>query len=765
MKNKMFWLAAIAITATANTVVAESVDDPAAYVLPLMGTDSSFRLSSGNVYPAIARPWGMNFWSPQTGKIGDGWSYTYDAEKIVGIKQTHQPSPWINDYGQFAVMPVAGKRVFHQDERASWFSHKSELATPYLYRVYLADYDTTVEVTPTERAAMFRVTYPATEQAYVVVDAFDKGSYIKVIPEQRKIIGWSTRNSGGVPANFKNYFVLVFDQPFLSAQTWKDKELQEGQLELQDNHVGALVQFKAAARGDQVHFRVASSFISAAQAELNLKELGGGSFDALCEEGRQVWNKELGRVVVEGGTLDQYRVFYTCLYRSLLFPRMFHEIDAAGKVMHYSPHTGEVLPGFYYTDSGFWDTFRSLFPLLNFLWPAENAQMIAGLENCYRESGWLPEWASPGHRDCMVGNNSASVVADAWLSGARGGYDIATLYQALLHGSENAHPTLNSVGRKGAKEYLELGYVPRDIKVNESAARSLEYAYADWCIWRLAVALGRPQEEIDLYAQRCQNYRKLFHPEQKLMSGRNRDGSFDKDFNPFKWGGDFTEGCSLHYTWSVFHDVQGLIDLMGGNKAFTAKLDEVFTLPPVFDESYYGQVIHEIREMQIMNFGQYAHGNQPIQHMIYLYGYAGEPWKTQYWVREVMDRLYTPAPDGYCGDEDNGQTSAWYVWSALGFYPLCPGSGQFVLGAPFFKKTTVTLENGKKLVINAPENSPANRYIKSMKLNGKRWTRNYVEADQLKMGGRIDLEMSAEPDQKRGVKAEDAPYSFSLRLK
>jgi len=757
------WLAAAAVSGCAWGWAAEQAPEPVDCVLPLMGSDSSFKLSSGNVYPAIARPWGMNFWTPQTGKMGDGWAYTYAANKIVGIKQTHQPSPWINDYGQFSVLPLTGKPVFTQDDRASWFSHKAEKASPHYYSVYLADYDTTVEMTPTERAAMFRVTYPKTDQAWFVVDAFDKGSYVKILPEQRKVIGWTTRNNGGVPANFKNYFVLVFDQPFTSAAVWKDKELKQGTLELQDKHVGALLQFTSAARGTRVHVRAASSFISPEQAELNLKELGADDFDALCAKGRAAWNEALGRIAVEGGTLDQFRVFYTCLYRSLLFPRALWETDASGQVMHYSPNTGEVKPGYYYTDSGFWDTFRSLFPLLNFLYPSVNARMTAGLEACYRESGWLPEWASPGHRGCMVGNNSASVVADAWLSGARGGYDANTLFEGVVHGAENAHPTIQSVGRAGAKEYLELGYVPRDIGINESAARTLEYAYDDWCIWRLAVALKRPQEEIDRFARRCQNYRTLFHPDRKLMCGRNRDGSFDKDFNPFKWGGDFTEGCSWHYSWSVFHDVQGLIDLMGGPQAFTAKLDEVFTLPPVFDESYYRQVIHEIREMQIMNFGQYAHGNQPIQHMIYLYAYAGEPWKTQRWVREVMNRLYTPAPDGYCGDEDNGQTSAWYVWSALGFYPVCPGSGEVVLGAPLFKRATVTFENGKKLVIRAPENGAANRYITKLRFNGKAYTKNYFAVETLKRGAEVELTMAAEPNVRRGTSPDDAPYSFSKK--
>ena len=741
----------------------EPESDPVSYVLPLMGTDNSFKLSSGNVYPAITRPWGMNFWTPQTGKNGDGWGYTYAANKIVGIKETHQPSPWINDYGPFSLMPVTGKPAIDPEERSSWFSHKAERALPYYYRVYLADYDTTVELTPTERAALFRVTYPKTEQAYLVVDAFEKGSYVKIFPDQRKVVGWSTRNSGGVPANFKNYFVMVFDQPFASARVWKGKELKEGALELQADHVGALLQFKADAPGARVHVRVASSFISPEQAERNLKELDGRGFDALCAEGRAAWNAELGRIAVEGGSVDQTRVFYTCLYRSLLFPRAFFEIDAAGQPVHYSPNSGEVKPGYYYTDCGFWDTFRSLFPLLNFLRPSVNARMTAGLEACYRESGWLPEWASPGHRNCMVGNNSASIVADAWLSGARGGYDIGALYEGVVHGAENAHPTIQSVGRAGAKEYLELGYVPRDIGINESAARTLEYAYDDWCVWKLAVDLKRPQAEIDRFARRAQNYRNLFSAKAGLMSGRNKDGSFDPAFNPFKWGGDFTEGCSWHYSWAVFHDVQGLIDLMGGREAFVAKLDQVFALPPVFDESYYHQVIHEIREMQIVNFGQYAHGNQPIQHMIYLYGYAGQPWKTQRWVREVMDRLYTPAPDGYCGDEDNGQTSAWYVWSALGFYPVCPGSGELVLGAPLFKRATVTFEDGKKLVLRAPDNSDANRYIRRLKVNGKTYDKNFFAVNELKRGATLDFDMSEAPNEKRGTDAEDAPYSASKK--
>ncbi|MDR0691998.1 MAG: GH92 family glycosyl hydrolase [Prevotellaceae bacterium] len=735
------------------------VSNPVEYVNPLVGTLSVHEFSTGNTYPAIARPWGMNFWTPQTGKMGDGWQYSYTAKKIRGFKQTHQPSPWINDYGQFSLMPVVGAPEFNEDKRASWFSHKGETAKPYYYKVYLAEHDVVTEITPTERAAMFRFTFPENDRSFVVIDAFDKGSTIKIIPERNTIVGYTTRNSGGVPDNFKNYFVVQFDKSFTYTATFADAALQAGKLEQQANHTGAVIGF-ATRKGEQVQARVASSFISLEQAEQNLKELGDDTFDALVEKGKQAWNEVLGKIEVEGGTLDQYRTFYSCLYRATLFPRKLHEITADGQMVHYSPYNGEVLPGPLYTDTGFWDTFRCLFPLLNLLYPSINKEIQEGLINTYKESGFFPEWASPGHRGCMIGNNSASVLADAYLKGVRVD-DVETLYKGLLHGTEHVHPTVSSTGRRGHEYYNTLGYVPYDVKINESAARTLEYAYDDWCIHQLAVALQRPQEEIDRFAGRALNYRHVFDPSTNLMRGRNADGSFQTPFSPFKWGDAFTEGNSWHYTWSVFHDPQGLIDLMGGKDVFVAMLDSVFVVPPIFDDSYYRGVIHEIREMTVMNMGNYAHGNQPIQHMIYLYNYAGEPWKAQYWAREVMDRMYTPYADGYCGDEDNGQTSAWYVFSALGFYPVCPGTDQYVLGAPLFKEARLHLENGKTVTINASGNSAENKYIHALSVNGQPVTRNYLTHDELLNGAAIKATMSHTPNTQRGIQAEDAPYSFS----
>ena len=748
---------------TLCTGISLSAKDYTALVNPLVGTLSTVSLSTGNTYPAIARPWGMNFWTPQTGKMGNGWQYVYTATKIRGFKQTHQPSPWINDYGQFSLMPVVGKPEFDEDKRASWFSHKGEVALPHYYKVYLADYDVLTEVTPTERAAMFRFTFPESDAAYVVIDAFDKGSHVRIIPEKRRIEGYTTRNSGGVPRNFRNYFVIEFDHAFSFQATVADGHLAEQTLQQTANHALGVVGFKTR-KGEQVLARVASSFISMEQAERNLGELGTASFDALVNQGRDAWNAVLSRLEVEGGTSEQLRTFYSCLYRSLLFPRAFHEIDAQGKVVHYSPYNGQILPGYMYTDTGFWDTFRCLFPLLNLMYPSESLKMQEGFVNAYRESGFFPEWASPGHRNCMVGNNSASVLVDAYLKGICVA-DEKTLYEGLLHGTQSVHPSVSSTGRLGFDAYNRLGYVPYDVNINESVARTLEYAYDDWCIYQLAKHLKRPKKELKPLAARAMNYRNVFDAAHNLMRGRNADGSFQSPFSPLKWGDAFTEGNSWHYTWSVFHDARGLINLMGGEETFVQMLDSVFAVPPLFDASYYGQVIHEIREMTVMNMGNYAHGNQPIQHMIYLYTYAGVPWKAQYRLRQVMNRMYSPQADGYCGDEDNGQTSAWYVFSALGFYPVCPGSGQYVVGAPLFKHATLHFENGKQLHIEAPENSETNLYIDRMEMNGKNYTQNYLRHADLLQGGTIKMKMSATPNTQRGTLPTDKPYSFSDEMK
>lgn len=743
--------------------IVNKITNPEEYVSPLVGSDSKVDLSNGNTYPAIAMPWGMNFWTPQTGKAGDGFIYVYNADKIRGFKQTHQASNWINDYGQFAVMPGTGSIRFNEEERASWFSHKSEISKPYYYSVYLAESGTTTEITTTERAAAFQFTFPKTDSSYIVIDALDKGSYIKIIPEENKIIGYTTKNTGSVPDNFKNYFVLYFSRSFSGKSVFSGNILQNGVLENQSDHAGAVVGFKTN-QDEKVYVRVASSFISLEQAELNLQEIGKDNFETVKQKSKTAWNKELSRIKIEGATVDQARTFYSCLYRTMLFPRKFYEIDASKKIIHYSPFNGKVLRGYMFTDNGYFDTFRALFPLLSLMYPDLYAQILEGMANAYSESGWLPEWTSPGHhRHVTFGSYSAAVISDAYIKGIRG-YDINTLYQAILKNTVSEPPkSISSVGRLGVTHYNELGYVPYDVNIKENVARTLEYAYLDFTIYQLALALNRPKEEIELFAKRSQNYRNHFDPSTGLMRGKNKNGQFQSPFNPFKWGDAFTEGNSWHYTWAVVNDVQGLINLMGGKEKFVVKLDSVFTLPQVYDDSYYGKVIHEIREMQVANMGQYVHGNQPMQHVIYLYNYAGQPWKAQYWVREIMNRLYNSSPSGYCGDEDTGQTSAWYIFSALGFYPVTPGTDQYIIGAPLFKKVTIELTNGKQIVINAGNNSADNRYISALTINGEPYTKNWLNHHYLVKGATLDFKMSALPDKKRGIADEDTPYSFSSK--
>ncbi len=742
--------------------------DMTKYVIPQMGSQSEYSLSNGNTYPCIARPWGMNHWTPQTASNGERWQYTYDSHHLVGLKQTHQPSPWVGDYGMYSLMPTVGEKRFLEKDRQSWFSHKTEIIQPHYYQVYLSDYDVLAELTPTQRGAMMRFTFPQSDQSRIVIDAFDNASYVKVIPEERKIIGYSTQSYGydeRKPANFKNHFVILLDQPFDDFDLWAEDDFIANESQITGKRCGVILTYKTGAK-TQITARMASSFISLEQAECNLQhEIATKNFDDLVAEGKDVWNEQLNRFEVKDcaiDDLDNVRVFYTCLYRMLLYPREFHEYDATGAIYHYSPYNGQIESGRMYTDNGFWDTFRAVHPFFNLFYPELSSHIMEGLANTYKESGWLPEWASPGHLgDAMIGSNSTSLIASAYLSGVQQ-MDMETLWEAMTKNAHHAHPQYLSVGRSGIKYYDKLGYIPNDVGLKENAARTLEYCYADFCMLQLAKALKKDKREIAHYAKRAYNYRNLFDPERGWMVGRDSQGRFDPAYNPYRWGGDFTEGTGQQYTWSVFHDPIGLEVLMGGRERFIASLDTIFTTPPIFDESAYGTVIHEIREMQVMNFGQYAHGNQPIQHMTYLYDWAAQPWKTQYWVRRIMSQLYKPTPDGYCGDEDNGQTSAWYVFSALGFYPVCPASGEYALGSPLFKQVMITMPNGNKIRLKATGNNDENIYVQTFKIDGVNCTRNYITAADLKQAATVEFEMGSKPNFNRGILSSDLPYSYSL---
>lgn len=733
------------------------------YVNPLMGTDSKKEFSNGNTYPAIATPFGMNFWTPMTAEMGNGWTYNYNDNQIRGIKQTHQPSPWLNDYAAFSLMAVTGELKFQEDERESWFSHKAEFVKPYHYSVYLADYDVIAEVAPTSRAAHFQFTFPKEDNSYIVLDAFFKGSMVNILPKERKIIGYCRNAKTGVPNNFHNYFVVQFDKEFDVTHTWEDNwELKKNNLHSEGEHVGAIIGFKTK-KDEKVNVKVASSFISQEQAQLNLsREIGDDSFQTTKEKAKNAWEKELRKIEVESFDIEHTKTFYSCLYRVLLFPRTFYEFDVNNEMIHYSPYNGKVLPGYMFTDNGFWDTFRAVFPLFNLIYPDQNNKFMEGLVNTYKESGWLPEWASPGHRAVMIGSNSASIISDAFLKGTiKNKETTEILFEAILKNAtiEEGRP-VRSVGREGLNYYNSIGYVPYDVDIRENTAKTLEYAYADFTIGQMAKKMGE-DSLANKYFKQSYRYKNVFDKETNLMRGKNKDGSFQTPFNPLKWGDAFTEGNSLHYTWSVFHDFNGLINLMGSKKEFIKQLNSVFDTPPKFDASYYGRIIHEIREMQVVNMGNYAHGNQPIQHMAYLYNYAGKPYITQEKIRLILTKLYKPTPDGYCGDEDNGQTSAWYVFSALGFYPVTPGINQYVIGTPLFKKSTLHLNNGKTFTISSKNNSKNNFYIQSAKLNDKNYKNTFINFEDIQKGGSFKFNLGNTPNKQWGYNYSNAPFSLS----
>src|ERR1035437_351989 len=708
---------------------------PVTLVNPLQGTDSNGGYSHGNEYPAIALPFPMNTWAPYTKPASDSFYYQYHDTKIRGIRQTHQPSPGIGDYAAFALMPVSGKLALNEDDRASAFRHEDETAQPSYYRVHLDTWKTVAEVTPTERCARFRFTFEQPGDSYVVLDAFPGGSSVEIIPAENKVIGISRFNHGGVPTNFANYFVIVFDRPFSAHGVLSSDFVQTNATKLDSKHAGAYFKFEAAPDG-LVGCKVASSFISPEQALRNLqREVGDADFNALRLRAEQSWNQALGRIRIEGGLEHQQRTFYSALYRSIVYPHRFYEYNEANHPAYFSPYDGKVHEGVLYTDTGFWDTFRAAHPLYNLLSPEISAKILQGLLNAYDQSGWLPSWASPGHRDCMIGNHAFSLLADGWAKGGRS-FDAQKAVTAMMHDANTQAPKYcGSIGRDGAEYYNKLGYVPYssvrgEPSFGEATAKTLEYAYDDFCAAQLARAIGR-NAEAEQFTRKAMNYTNLFDAKTGFMRGRKADGSWCEPFDPTEWGGPFTEGCSWHWTWSVMQDVPGLIKLLGGDKPFAAKLDAVFTSPNTFKPGTYGRPIHEMTEMAALDMGQYAHGTEPIHPMLYLYDYVGQPWKAQSRARLIMNQLYQATPDGLCGDEDTGQTSAWYVFSALGFYPVCPGTTAYAIGSPLFDRATLTLPEGKTFTIAAEHNGPQHPYIHSAKLNGQPFDKVFLTHEQL----------------------------------
>ncbi|GAA3917377.1 glycoside hydrolase family 92 protein [Chitinophaga oryziterrae] len=732
-------------------------DDLVKYVNTRQGTNSKYEFSYGNTYPATALPFGMHSWTPQTGKNGDGWKYQYFVHTIRGFQQSHQCSSWVNDYAVFSLMPESGQLVVNEDERAASFKHEQEIAQPGYYKVTF-DNGIKTEISPTERGAHLRFTYPANKKSIIILDGYTKFSKVKIIPAERKITGY-VNNCRWAPQNFRNYFEIIFDKSFKSYGTWENHHnvVNAGNAEAEGEGAGVYIEFSA----EQVEAKVTSSYISPEQAALTLQhELGQyRKFEDTHRAADKVWNTLLGSMKTEGGTAEEKATFYSCLYHANLFSHQFFEYGKDGQPYYYSPYDGKVHQGYMYTDNGFWDTFRGQFPLNTILHPTMEGRYVQALLDAQQQCGWLPSWSFPSETGGMLGNHAISLLTDAWVKGIRT-FDPQKALQAYFHEATNKGPWGSANGRPGWKEYYEMGYVPFTQQTQGATAWTLEFAYDDFCGYQLAKMTQQPFYE-NVFSRQMYNYKNLYDSITGFMRAKDAGGNWITPFDPLDWGGPYTEGNAWHWTWSVFHDVQGLINLMGGEEKFTAKIDSVFSIPGTIKVGGYGQVIHEMTEMAAFNMGQYAQGNEPVHHLVYLYNYAGQPWKAQQHVRQIMKTMYNATENGYPGDEDEGQMSSWYVLSAAGFYSVCPGTDQYVIGSPLFPKMTITLENRKQFVIEAENNTAENMYIQSASLNGQPYTHNWISHADIMNGGTLHLVMGPQPALNRGTAIADRPFSLS----
>jgi predicted alpha-1,2-mannosidase len=728
------------------------------WVNPLQGTDSVLTFSHGNSLPLVGTPSAMTSWSLQTAE--DPWFFHPRLRQLQGVRATRQPSPWIGDYGHFVLMPQTGRRMLPAGSRSSGYRIEHSVIRPHYLKVFLGRYETLLELTATPRCGFLKIAFPSdAAEKRLVLDVFKGESSIRIQSSggRGRVTGFTRANAGGTTRNFAGYFVLDFDCPIVLEESGlfhKDKTFPETSAGT-DEQLGAFMALKPR-DGAPVCVRVGTSFISVERAERNLDaEIGGKSFEAVADETAGVWNDLLGRAEIEALSDEQRRTFYSCLYRALLFPRAMHEPDAAGKPQHFSPYTGRVESGVFYTDNGFWDTFRTVYPLYAVLYPERYAEILQGYLAHYRESGWLPRWPSPGDRNCMIGTHIDAVIADAVVKGIEG-FDVATALEGMLkHARQEAPPNM---GRPALREYIEKGYVPED-RTSHGVSSTLDYAYDDFCISQVAAKLGRHDVAAEM-RKRALNYRNVFDPSVGFMRGRLASGAWVEPFDEFAWGGPYVEGSVWQCGWAVPHDPAGLIRLMGGDEAFAAKLDRMFTLPPTFHMGGYGGEIHEMTEMAAVDFGQYAHSNQPVHQVLYLYTAAGRPDRTQYWVRRVLAELYHSGPEGFCGDEDNGEMASWYVLGALGFFALCPGHPSYVLGSPALRRAVLHPRGRKELVIEAAGNSPEHLYVAGVELNGQSVRRTFLQHSELAGGGVLKFAMSREPVWNSVPDANDRPFSL-----
>lgn len=704
------------------------------HVNPLQGTWSHYQFSTGNTLPIMAMPYGMAHWTLQTDNVR-GWFFNPLTPKIQGLRCTHQPSPWMGDYGAFTILPQVGKRLLSCTKRATAYRLDKSTIKPHLIEIELIGSGTRISATPTVRGAYLQFAFSQTTDRRVILEGVKGETSFSVLDDKRTIVGFTRGNSGGVPENFAHYFVATLNSDIVSFGCFKDDELIDGAV---GDAIGAFLELADGA--EVVSMKIATSFISIEQAHLNLaSELGNQTYRSALADADNEWENLLGTIRIESDDADRLATFYSCFYRTKLFPRVWHEFDSTGKMVHFSPYDGQIHEGPLYADTGFWDTYRTLFPLMTILEPDRHSEILQGFVNAYHESGWLPQWPSPGHRVCMPGTHLDVTIADAVAKGLTD-FDVEAALDGMVRHADNpVGDGPHGAGRDNIQEYLDHGYVLATS--HASVSQSLDYAYDDWCIGQVASSLGQ-NDLADRMNARALNYQKLWDSSVGFMRARHADGSWLAPFDQFGWGGPYCEGGPWQSSWAIQHDPVGLMNLLGGEEALTAKLDEMLALPPRFTCGGYSQEIHEITEMAVADFGQYAHSNQPVHHVLFLYATAGRMDRLQYETRQILEEYYTPTT--LPGDEDNGEMAAWYVLCSLGIYPLCPGRNEYVLTSPLFARATVMLPNGKTLTVIANGNG---RYVSSIRWNGTDHRASVILHSQLIEGGVLEFTMSDEPNE------------------
>ncbi|MDY6017556.1 MAG: GH92 family glycosyl hydrolase [Oscillospiraceae bacterium] len=659
------------------------------FVNTKQGSKSTHRYSNGNTLPLVQLPFGMASFAPQT-ESDKRWYYHPDSRSLEGIRLTHQPSPWIADYGAFVLMPQNKKLGASGDSRWSGYRPEDAVLTPYYLKTRFLRSKSDFELTPTERGACVKITFDE-----------DGDNYLSVLP----VTGWysfrldgntlfasTNMHMSGEAVKLRSYLVIRFPENSVDPECTLTSCGKGFKKAKKAHGIGRGIHIKL--NGKATEFKLAISYISFEQALKNLdSELSGKSFSEIENAAEEKWEECLSRIRIESDDEKLIKIFYSCMYRAFLYPHKCYEY-ADGKPVHYCPHDGSVHGGVRYTDNGFWDTYRTVYPLFSLIAKDELREMLKAFINEYRESGWLPRWLSIGECGCMPSTLIDAVICDGAVKGFIDKADLETALEGMIHHSEKNSGKRN-FGRNGAESYCKLGYVPYD-EEKESVNLTLDAAYGDWCIAEIAKILGKTDIEAK-YRKRALNYQNLFDKETGFMRAKNKKGEFRPDFTPFGWGRDYTEGSAWQTSFAVPHDIEGLAELYGGREKLIEKIDELFAAPPEYEVIGYGSEIHEMTEMAAVDFGQCAISNQPSFHIPYIYSALGDVEKTAYWVKKLCDNAFSYENDGFPGDEDNGTTAAWFIFSVLGLYPFCPGKPEFVKG---LKQVDKAFIGEKELDIN-----------------------------------------------------------------